>query len=139
MSKMMIGKTRTGSSTAALGFGIGFTILITLLLSAGLTSLIITGKLHEISLEIFTAIIRAVAVFSGCMITTAIKKEKILQNIGIVTAVYVLVLLGLGIILYDHSFHSFGFGILSVLLGSVAAFLIRLRPNKQKHIKRHIR
>lgn len=139
MKKMTLGKKQLVSSGGAIAIGIGFSVLITLLITAGLAALIISSKLQESTVGIIVAIIRAIAVFLGVMITTKIKQDKILQSTGIVAGLYVLIILGLGILLYDGSFNSFGIGLLSILVGALAAYLIRIKPNKRKHTSRRIR
>ncbi len=139
MSKVTIGKKQLSSSAGAIVLGVGSSMLITLLLTAGLAALIIGGKLQETTSGVVVAVIRTIAVFFGALITTGIKRDKVLQNTGIVTGAYILIILGLGIILYDGSFYSFGLGLLSVLIGSVAAYLIRIKPNKRKHTSRRFR
>lgn len=139
MKKMTLGKKQLVSSGGAIAIGIGISVLITLLLTAGLAALIISSKLQESTVGIIVALIRAIAVFLGVMITTKIKQDKILQSTGIVAGLYILIILGLGIMLYDGSFNSFGFGLLSILVGGLAAYLIRIKPNKRKHTSRRIR
>ena len=139
MKKMTLGKKQLVSSGGAIAVGVGISVLITLLLTAGLAALIISSKLQELTVGIIVALIRAIAVFLGVMITTKIKQDKILQSTGIVAGLYVLIILGLGIVLYDGSFNSLGIGLLSILVGGLAAYLIRIKPNKRKHTSRRIR
>lgn len=106
---------------------------ISFLLSMGLTSLIAKGSISESSPGVYIFIIRSLSVLAGCLLATWIVKEKNLQIIGIVSCLYLLILLGVGIIMYDGSFHNFGLGLLSVILGGGIACIIKLIPQKKKY------
>lgn len=106
---------------------------ISFVLSMVLTSLITKGGISESSPGVYIFIIRSLSVLAGCLLATWIVKEKNLQIIGIVSCLYLLILLGVGIIMYDGSFHNFGLGLLSVILGGGIACIIKLIPQKKKY------
>ena len=135
-------KTRAGSSSGrSIVFisAVGIIIALTLsfFLSAGLTSLVMSNKLSESSTSPFTFAIRTVAVLAGALIGTVFAKDKYFVNIGIIALGYLIILLGLGITLYDGSFQNFGTGILSVIVGGSIGYLIRLKSqNKTRRTKK---
>ncbi len=118
-----------GSRPTVYGVLIGTSIalLISILLSAAATSIIAKGKMDEAGYNITVFIIRAISVFTGAMVGTRISKEKYFVIIGIIAAAYTIVLVSLGIIIYDGSFQNFGTGVLSVLLGSIVGIALKLK------------
>ena len=130
--------TRTatkGSKTMTNGVIIGTAVAtaISFLLSMGLTSLIGKGSVPENGSGVYIFLIRSLSVLLGSLLSTAIIKEKNLQTIGIVTAAYLIILLGIGIVAYNGSFHNFGIGLLSVLAGGGIACIIKVIPQKKKY------
>lgn len=131
-------KNISKSMTTGVCSGIGIALLISMLLTSGLTSLIINEKTGEGVNGMFVFVIRALSVFLGGIIATGIYQEKNLPVIGFTALGYLVILLGLGIVLYDGSFKNFGIGIVSVLVGALIAWAIRLRPKtKSKYLKKY--
>lgn len=126
------------STIVSISAGIIAALIISTLLSAGLTSLTVNGKVKEEITGIYIFIIRALSVLIGSLLGTGLEKGKYLPVISAVTLGYLLVLLGFGITVYNGSFQNFGGGIVSILSGSVIACLIKLKPQKrQKHAVRY--
>ena len=125
--------SRKGNNAMITGalIGVGIAIAISLLLSMGLASLVLKGTASMDEPGIYVFLIRALSVFMGSFLATVIVKEKHLQVIGIVAAGYLLVLLAGGIIFYDGSFHNFGTGMLSSLVGGAISCLIKVIPRKK--------
>ena len=107
--------------------GAAVALLLSLLLSAGATSLAIRGSIAESGYNFSVFMIRAISVFLGALVGTWLSKEKYLLIIGIIAAVYTVVLISLGIVIYDDSFQNFGMGLLSVLLGGAAGFALKIK------------
>lgn len=131
-------KNISKSMTTGVCIGIGIALLISALLTTGLTSLIINENTGENGCGIFIFTIRAVSILIGGIIATVIYQEKYLPVIGITALGYLVILLGIGIVVYDGSFQHFGSGIISVLTGSLLAWAIRLKPKtKSKYLKKY--
>ena len=131
-----LARAKTGGNktiTTASILGAAAATALTFLLTAGLTSLILKGSVPEQSSGIYVFLIRSLSVLLGCLLATGIVKEKSLQTIGIVTAAYLVILLGIGIVLYNVSFHNFGIGLFSVLVGGGIACILKIIPQKKKY------
>ncbi len=101
-------------------------------LSALTANLALSGKFGETGSITAVFLIRLLSVAIGGITGTSLSKEKLLPTIGVITSGYFIMLLIMGIIFYDGSFHQFGSGLLSTLLGGVLVGLIRLRSRKSK-------
>ncbi len=120
------------SAIAGIAIGMAVVLVISFVLTAGLTSLIINGKLSEGTAGVFVFVIRAISVLAGGLVATTLVKERCLPIVGAVAAVYLLVLLGTGIAAFDGSFKNFIPGIMSVLIGGILACMIKLKPQKKR-------
>ena len=130
------GKT---NSTMTMGVLIG--TVVSLLMSFVLVSVtanLITGnKIPEESARWIVFFTRAISVLVGVMIGTGLTKEKLLITVGAILGSYLLFLMGLGIVIYNGSFQNFWTGILSVLIGGAAGWLIRLKlQNKPRRARK---
>ena len=124
-------KSTTGrTNTSAIAIGVAIAILLSALLTAGVTSLVLKGSLRESVAGAVVFLIRGLSVLAGALVAGGIKKGKYLQITGFTALGYMVILLGLGIALYDGSF--FG-GVISVLLGGAVALLIQQRPKSGRH------
>ncbi len=107
--------------------GVLSALVISFLLSIGLTSLLLNNSAGEWPEGIIMFAMRFIAVLIGGLVCTGIYKEKTIVSISIMTAAYFLILLIIGTIVYDSVFYKIGIGILSVLLGGATACLIRAK------------
>ena len=122
----------------AIIIGIIAALIISVLLSAGVTSLIINGTISESAAVPYIFMIRTVAAGIGCLIGVILIKGKYLLIAGMIALGYLAVLVGMGIILFDGSFDNCLSGAFSVLLGAVFACLIVLKPlKKPRHAMRY--
>lgn len=122
----------------AIAIGIAVATIISILLTAGLTSLIMNGTVDEATTGPYIFIIRTVASAIGCLIGTMLMKGKYLLVAGVIALGYLAILIGIGIILYDGSFNNILSGAVSALLGGVIACVVVLKPlKKSKHTVRY--
>ena len=129
MKQLLRAKTSSGqSTTSAIVIGLAVTLVVSILLSAGLTSLIINENLSENAIRISVIVIRTISVLLGGLVGSSLSKGKYLPVIGIIMLIYAIVLIGFGIIFYDGSFQNFGFGMLSMIIGGALACIIKLKP-----------
>lgn len=130
MKKHLTKKANASLSTGIV-LGTGAAILISILLTAVLTSIVLNGRIGESGVNNYVFVIRAVSVLVGCMISTILINNKHLLVIGLTALGYLIIIIGWAIVLYNGSFHSFASGLVSVLLGAVGASIIKLKPPKK--------
>ena len=132
-------KQSKNSFIAGVGIGMVAEILLSILLTAGLTSLILNGKLTEQTSGFIIFTIRLLSVLLGGLIGTGISNDKILPVIGSISLGYLFVLIAFGIAVYNRSFCGFILSTLSVIAGALIVTLIRLksktRPKHKLHMK----
>ena len=120
--------------------GVGVALACSALMSAGLTSLVMNGHVELKDTAVVVFIIRALSALVGGLLASSLTKEKFLLVIGLTAAGYLLVLLGLGITVFDGSFRNFGGGVLSAIAGGTSACMIRLKPPaRKKHAYKYIK
>ncbi len=131
---------KTNGNTKVMGsaIGVGVAMLLSLVLSALLTKLVIGGSLKEQSASLGIFLIRALSVLVGGFIAATISEGKILPTIGIVGLGYLAILVAFGIVFYDGSFKGFLNGVLSTFIGCGLACAIKLKPIKNKRRKTKI-
>ena len=111
------------------GIGTLVSLIISVLLSVVLTSLIGKGSLNENQLlDVF--LIRMIAVLIGGILGAEISNQKPLPVIGVISAAYLLVLLAIGILLFNGTIRNFGISTLSVFAGMICALVIKLKPQR---------
>jgi len=125
------------STVFCTAIGVAVAVIVTALLSAGLTSLVMNGTIAEKATSPYIFVIRLLAVLFGGLLGAGLSDGKILPVVGLITGVYIVILLSVGIAAYDGSFYNFGTGLFSTLIGGVIACLIKLKP--QMRPKRAIR
>ena len=127
------------TTTVGIFAGIIAALIMSFTSIIALTSLVRNHNFLESSLELSVFLVRMVAVLLGVLIGTGLIKERCIVVAGIVAAGYLVLLLALGILIYDGSFENFGTGVLSTVIGSVLGGLIRLKlqnkPSRSKKIK----
>lgn len=137
MAKMKTTARGNHSVTLSIVIGIVAALVVTFLLTGGLTSLLISGKLGESVTGILIFAIRTISVLLGGLIGSGYSNGRYLQVIALITLGYMVALLGLGMIVYNGTFHNLGMGILSVFVGSLIACLVKIKPKRAgKHVPR---
>jgi len=116
----------------ATGIGVAISTTISIILTAILTSLVMSGSIQEGSANTLIFLIRTISVLAGCLVGTSIKKEKCLPVIGAITLGYLIILIGVGITFYNGSFQHFGSSVLSIVIGGLVTHLIQLRPKTNR-------
>jgi len=126
------------SHTAAIITGVVIALVLSFLLTALMGNLILNGHFGENIAQASIFVIRAVSVLVGALIGGLLLKQHYLKLVGFITAGYFVVLIGIGIVFYDGSFKSFLLGVVSVLVGGVAALLILQTPKSNMHKRKKI-
>ena len=121
-------------------FGVGASLIVSLLLSLLLTSITINGSITEDHAGKFVFAARAVSVLIGGLVSAGMEKGKYIPVIGMTALGYLLVVMGVGILFFDGGFREFGTGLISVVIGGCLACVIKLvrwsKPNRAaKYLK----
>jgi len=109
-----------------IGAGVLTTLLISVALTMGLTSLIQNERLSENG-ETGVFLIRVIATLVGGLLGAWLSGKKMLLVIGVISGGYLMFILGLGVVVFDGSFDKLWLGVLSVVVGAVIALLIKLK------------
>ena len=137
---MRVTSSRKITEVPAVVIGVVAATIISVLLTAGLTSLIMNGMVSETAAGPYVFVIGMIASAIGCLIGMILMKGKYLIIAGSAALGYLAVLIGLGIVLYEGSFKNMLSTVVSVLLGGVIACLLVLKPlKKPKHTGRYRR
>lgn len=132
--------TQNRSTAFGIAVGVGTSLAVSLLLSIGLTSLLVNGAIAEGVANGFVIAIRLVAVLLGSLVGSGIVKENCLLSVGLITLGNIVTWLGLGVVIYDGTFKNLGAGIVSIIIGGIVGYIIRLklqiRPQRTRRIKR---
>ncbi len=129
--KTKIASSKNKSIAFGASIGIGIAMILSVMLSAGATSLVMKGSIQESAFSIFAFFVRAIAILVGALIGTQLIKEKCLLTIGIIALGYLILLLALGIVVYDGSFRGFGMGVISVITGGAIGCIVRLKSQNR--------
>ena len=112
--------------------GVGTALMVTALLSALAAIVTLNGGIKEDQMGLLSFGIRMVAVFVGGIIGGVAAKEKGLIVVGAIALVYLVILIGVGIAVYETSFQNFVSGVASVAAGGAAACVTRLKSSKNR-------
>lgn len=131
--KKRIGTSSSAKATEVPAVIIGIIVasFVSFLLLIGLTSLIVNGTVNEVGTGSYIFIIRTIAAAIGCLTGTVLMKGKYLLIAGAIALGYMIVLLAMGIVLFDSSFKNILSGAASVLLGGAVACFVVLKPLKK--------
>ncbi|MBR5022191.1 MAG: hypothetical protein IKY18_03190 [Oscillospiraceae bacterium] len=135
-NKLRISKDGRSKSTAII-IGITVALLLSVLLTVAVSNLVLKGNLSEKLASGVIFVLRAISVLAGTLIGGSILKRDYLILIGIIASVYLIMLIGIGIVFFNGSFKNFLLGVISVLVGGVVALIILQAPkgNRYKHKK----
>lgn len=134
MKRNELKKSKTGRShTSAIVTGVVIASVLSLLLTALIANLILNGHLGEEIATVAIFVIRVISVLVGALIGGLILKKNYLKLVGFITAGYCVVLIGTGIVFYDGSFKNFLLGVVSVLIGGIAALVTLQTPKNNMH------
>ena len=126
MKRLHISAGGNKNIITSVGLGLLSALIISIVLTILQTSLIDKGKMNDNGLAgVF--LIRIIATAIGGLIGSGLSGSKSLLTIVITAATYFVVLLVVGIVLFDDTFQKFWMGVLSVVIGAVVALLIKLK------------
>ena len=111
--------------------GTATAMLLSLIFLLGLTSFTLNGNIEADRMDVPIFFVRAISVLAGTLVSTGIYKEKLLMNIGITASCYLLLIIAVGIAVFDAGLSAFIGGVLSVASGSASACIIRISALKK--------
>ncbi len=133
MKKKSIQAVGLNGSIMAVIWGALVAIVLTALGAMISASIVNSGSIGEKGVAFVAMIIWLISSLCGSIVAGKLAKNNILPVIFISAAVYVLILIGLKIILFDAPFAGIGKGMLIILVGVVPSLLL---SGKQKHGKK---
>ena len=124
----------------SIGVGIVGAMIVSILLTIVQANFVLNGKIKEEMTASILFFVRLLSVMIGSLLGTGLYKQKHLQIIGVTSLVYMIILVGTGIIFFDDSFKGFWGGLISVILGGLITYGIRMKLfQKPKHKVRYNR
>ncbi len=133
--KRRVNPSSNRSLAAGIGIGIAVSVGASLLLTAGLTSLVLNESAKENGTNLYIFAIRALATILGCLVGAGVTGGKYLPVIGGICLGYLIALLAIAIVFFGGTFQKLGIGMLSILIGGIIVCLIKLKPLKSKRPK----
>ena len=129
MKRNKLGTHKVGGTLpTAAATGMVVSALLSGLLIILSASLILNDHLSDNSIAGCAFVIRAIAAFAGSMVAATILRGNYLKAVGLAVGGYLLMLSFIGIVFYDEGLKSIAIGVLSALIGGVAALAIVLNP-----------
>lgn len=120
---------------AGIGIGTLVSLLLSVILSMIIATLVLNERVGEVKIELMSRIVMLISSLFGCIIAIRLNGGKLAIVSGTTGIIYLLVLVGVGILFFDGGFHNIWTSILSVIVGCVASCAICIR-GKGSRIKR---
>ena len=111
-------------------------ILVSVIMLAGLASLFIGQMINENFEDVGIFLVRAVSVLIGVLCGTIVVKNKPLVTAGLIILGYLLILIVCSVAIYDGVIDDFVFCVLSVVVGGGVGLVIRLNLQNSKKSRR---
>ena len=129
-------KTKNKQSFATvLCIGTLTSLLLSVVLSMIVATLVLNERIGEDAIGLLSRIIMMISSELGCIIAIRLNAEKLAIVSGITGIIYLLILIGTGILFFDGGFHNIWTSIISVTVGCVLSCAICIR-GKGSVIKR---
>lgn len=118
-----ITEKETGSAVHII-LGVLLSVACTFVLSILLTVLVENEVISISAVPILSAVIHAISIFVGTLLSTAMEKGRIAIVAVIVVATYLIILLCINMLVFSSGFEGMGSTILSVFLGALLSVFI---------------
>lgn len=129
---MTKGKTTKDSVWTAMVWGLIAAVLFSILGAAIGASVLNAGGIREAGTAWISAMILAVSVFCGTMLTLKLNNNNIFLSAGITAGGYIIILTLANMLIFEQSFSGFGRAILAILAGSAVSVLLNFNRYKSK-------
>lgn len=119
-------------------FGIGISVgavvslIFSLILAMIIAAFIVNERIGEGAIKYISPIIALIATMAGCVVATRLVGEKLAIVSGFTGIVYILILIGIGILFFDGGFHNLWTSVLSIAVGCAISCTICIRGNRSK-------
>ena len=113
-------------------WGLLASVMFSILGAAIGASIVNAGAVRETGVAWISALIWAVSIFCGVMLSLKLYKDNIILTAVVTTAGYLLISVGINLLFWDQQFSGLGRALLAVLVGSVLAVLINLSQHRTK-------
>ena len=126
------GKKNSGSFSKSAALGVAVSSVISLMLSAVLALLVSKERVDATKVDNSMPFISAISVLIGGVIAGKKWDEKLALLIGAVGLIYLFLLSGAGVLIFDGGFHNLGLRLLAVVVGSGISCAICIRGKGTK-------
>lgn len=113
--------------------GVLVMLFCTIIITGALTAAIEKQIIREENIRYIIPVIQLLSVLTGASYSIRKMNGKFFMYSGILAGIYVIVVGGFNVIVFDGLFQSLIPGILFVAFGALSACLIRMVPNKKKY------
>lgn len=117
---------------AGVSAGSVVSLVLSVILAMIVAALIVNERIGESAIKYISPIIVLIATMAGCIIGAGLVGEKLAVVSGITGVVYLLILIGTGILFFDGGFHNLWTSILSIIVGCVSSCAICIRGKGSK-------
>ena len=124
-SKRKVKKER--SLSGGIFIGTGVSLIISVVLSMIAAALIVNERVSENGIGYITPIISLIATMAGCIIAARFVGQKLAIISGATGIIYLIILIGIGIMFFDGGFHNMWTSILSIGVGCAVSCAICIR------------
>lgn len=134
MSPKQKRRTRKTTFGSSVGIGLIMSIIISVVLSMLLAVLVMNERVGENAIEYLTPLIVLLASLFGCITAGKQVEQKLAIVIGITGAIYLFLLMGVGILFFDGGFHNLWTSLLAIAVacGISCAICIRGKGSGRK-------
>ena len=92
-----------------------------------LAVIVVNERVGENMIEYLTPIITLIASLAGCIVAGKQIKERLAIVITIIGVIYLLILMGMGILFFEGGFHNFWTSLLSIAVACAVSCAICIR------------
>ncbi len=115
------------SFAAGVSIGTLVSLMLSVFLAMIIAALILNERIGERAIEYIAPIIMLLSTLTGCIIAGQLIDEKLAVASGVTGIIYLLILVGVGILFFDGGFHNLWTSILSIAIGCVISCAICIR------------
>lgn len=124
----------------SIGLGVLISVLLSILLAAGIAMLMLSEHLKEENIQLYSFIVIFISVFTGGLSACGLAKEKYAMMSGITALVYLLLLVCASVFVFEGGLNNIWTSALVIALGYVLSCVVCIVSTGRKpHRKRTTR
>ena len=127
MSPKQNGRAIKATFGSGVGIGLLLSVLVSVMLSMLLAVLVINEQVGENRIAYLSPLITLLASFVGCVAAGKQVEQKLAIVIGVTGAIYLFLLMGVGILFFDGGFHNLWMSLLAIAVGCALSCAICIR------------